>query len=129
MTDRPGLSRGETEVLKALWQIGKGAVGEIHAAVAPERHMDYSTVQTYVRRLESKGYITATRVGRNKIYRAGVKRAAVLRQAVGEFVDLLFDGQLLPMVKHLVDSREISANEIEDLKKLVDTLQKEQTDD
>lgn len=129
MTERPAISRGETEVLKALWQIQKGSVGEIHTSIIKEKEMDYSTVQTYVRRLEAKGYLTAQRLGRNKVYRPAIERTQVLGDAVDEFVDRLFDGQLLPMVKQLVDSRDISSDEIDDLMKLVKKLQREQSSD
>ena len=130
MADRPGISRGETEILKALWSIGKGSVGEIHSSISQsEKDMDYSTVQTYVRRLEAKGYVTAQRVGRNKVYRSAVRKSQVLGEAIDEFMDRLFDGQLLPMVRHLVDSRDVTSQEIQDLMALVKQLQKEQRQD
>lgn len=129
MVDRPALSRGETEVLKAVWSLGKGSVGEIFAAMPDEKEMDYSTVQTYVRRLEAKGYLSAQRIGRNKIYRAAVRRTQVVGEAVEEFLERMFDGQLLPMVKHLVDSRGVSRQDIDDLMKMVKQLQEEQRND
>ncbi len=129
MDNRPALSKGETEVLKALWELQKGSVGEIHAAVSIDRNMDYSTVQTYVRRLEAKGYVSAQRVGRNKIYRSAVRKNQVLGEAVQEFLDRMFDGQLLPMVQHLVDSRSVSSDEIDDLMAIVRHLKEEQDSD
>lgn len=125
---RPSISRGETEVLKALWQIEQGGVGEIYEAVDPSLDMDYSTVQTYVRRLEAKGYLTSQRRGRSKIYEAAIRRAQVVREAIDEFVHRMFDGDFLPMVKHLVDSREISSDEIDDLMRIVNELKQDQED-
>lgn len=129
MDTRPNLSRGETEVLKALWGLEKGSVGEIHAAISADREMDYSTVQTYVRRLEAKGYVNAQRVGRNKIYRSAVRKKQILGEALDDFVERMFDGQLLPMVRHLVDSRTVTPEEIEDLMQIVRRLKREQSDD
>ena len=125
---RPPISRGETEVLKALWQIEKGSVGEIFAAVDSALAMDYTTVQTYVRRLEAKGYLTSRRIGRNKRYRAAVRRSQVLGEAIDEFVQRLFDGDFLPMVKHLVDTREVSQEELDDLMQIVKQLQENRGD-
>lgn len=129
MGERPPLSRGETAVLKALWDVGKGSISEIHAAIPPDRAMDYSTVQTYIRRLEAKGYLTASRAGRNKVYRPGVRRTQVIREAVDEFVDRIFDGQMLPMVRHLVDSRPVTPDELEILSDIVARLREEQDQD
>lgn len=128
MDGRPALSRGETEVLKALWNLEKGSVGEIFAAMPSDKEMDYSTVQTYVRRLEAKGYLAAQRVGRNKVYRSAVRKTQVIGEAVDEFLERMFDGQLLPMVRQLVDSRGVTRQEIEDLMKIVKQLQREQKD-
>lgn len=124
--NRPSVSPGETEVLKAIWAIEKGSVGEIFAAI--EKDLDYTTVQTYVRRLEAKGFIEATRIGRNKIYRAAIAQEEVVEEAVDEFVQLHFDGQLLPMIRHLVDHREITKEEINDLMKIVRALKAEKGD-
>ncbi|MCA9126346.1 MAG: BlaI/MecI/CopY family transcriptional regulator [Planctomycetales bacterium] len=129
MDPRPTLSRGETEVLKVLWDLEKGSVGEIHAAMPDDRVMDYSTVQTYVRRLVAKGYVSAQRIGRNKIYRSAVRKHEILGEAVDDFLERMFDGQLMPMVRHLVDSRKVTPEEIEDLMKIVKQLRREQNDD
>jgi BlaI family penicillinase repressor len=125
---RPPLSKGETEVAKAVWRVKKGTVSEIHAAVSEELKMDYSTVQTYIRRLETKGYLKAERIGRNKVYRSRVKRTQVMREAIDEFVDRLFDGELLPMMKHLLRDRDVSDAEIEHLRQLVDKLQEDKNE-
>ncbi|GAB5407123.1 MAG: CopY/TcrY family copper transport repressor [Aureliella sp.] len=127
--DRPAISRGETQVLKALWDLEKGSVGEIHSAVPDELNMDYSTVQTYVRRLLAKGYVSAQRVGRNKVYRPAVKKTEVIGEAVDDFLEHMFDGQLLPMVRHLVGSRDVTPEEINDLMRIVENLRKEVDDD
>ncbi len=129
MGDRPPLSCGETAVLKALWDVGKGSISEIFAAMPDDSTMDYSTVQTYVRRLESKGYITATRIGRNKVYRPGVRRSQVIGEAVDEFLDRIFDGQMVPMVRHLVDNRQVTPEELDVLTNLVERLREEQNDE
>lgn len=126
MDNRPTISRGETEVLKALWSLEKGSVGEIHSAMPADRDMDYTTVQTYVRRLEAKGYLEAQRIGRNKIYRAAVRRKQVIGEAIDDFLERMFDGQLLPMVRHLVDSRGVSPEELDGLMQFVKRLQQEQ---
>lgn len=122
MQDRPQVSPGETVVMKAIWDLGKGSVGEVFNSISGESEMDYATAQTYIRRLEAKGYIRSERIGRNKIYRAAVKKQTVLREAVDEFVGRMFDGELLPMVRHLVNSKTMSSNDISELKRIVEQL-------
>lgn len=125
MTERPQISPGETTVMKALWSIRKGSVGETFHAIDADRNMDYATVQTYVRRLEAKGYLRAERVGRNKVYYPAVKQHQVVRAAVEEFVDRIFDGEMLPMVRHLIKSNSLSGEDIDELRAIVDKLRKD----
>jgi len=125
---RPRISRGETEVLKALWNISQGSVGDIYDAVDPSLEMDYTTVQTYVRRLEAKGYLHSSRRGRLKIYSAAIRRSQLARETIDDFVQRIFDGDILPMFKHMVSGREVSGEEIEDLMKIVEELKQDRED-
>ncbi len=118
---RPLLSRGEMEVVRAVWKTGEAAVGDIYAAVAHSNPtMDYTTVQTYIRRLEGKGYIQARRAGRNKLYRPRVQAKQVRREAIRDLLNRLFDGQSLPLMKHLLADGDLSATDIAELKQMLD---------
>ena len=68
MSKRPPISRGELEVARAVWGLGEATVGQVYDALAERKDIDYSTVQTYLRRLEAKGYLKTRRQGRNKLY-------------------------------------------------------------
>ena len=129
MTKRPKLSKGEMDVAKTVWKLKAGTVGEIHDAMPANLRMDYSTVQTYIRRLEDKGYLKSRREGRTKIYSARVRPGTVIGEAVGDLMDQLFDGQMFPLVKQLVDDRGLSDDEIEQLRKLLDQAQQENLDE
>ena len=47
MRDRPGLSKGEMEVVRVLWGLGEATVRQVLEAFPPRRTIDFSTVQTY----------------------------------------------------------------------------------
>lgn len=72
MTDRPGLSKGEMEVARVLWGLGEANVRQVHEAFPSDRRIDFSTVQTYLRRLEAKGYVQTRLEGRVHVYYQGL---------------------------------------------------------
>ena len=80
MVDRPSLSKGEMEVARLLWEIGPATVRQTFEALPKRRKMDFSTVQTYLRRLEKKGYATSTLDGRIRVYAARAKARTVIRE-------------------------------------------------
>ncbi len=128
MGERPALSKGEMEVARVLWGLGEATVREVHEAFPPERKIDFTTVQTYLRRLEAKRYVRAWLVGRTRVYAPKVKPATVIRETVDDLVERLFGGEAMPLVRHLIEDRGISEEELTQLRRLLDRL-KEENDD
>ncbi len=125
MTEQAGLSRGEMEVARVLWTLGAATVRDVHGAFPAEREIDFSTVQTYLRRLEAKGYVRGRLAGRTRIYTAKVKPRTVISDAIGDFVDRLFGGEALPLMRHLIEERGVSDADLAELRTLLDQLEKE----
>ena len=124
MPDRQALSKGEMEVARVLWEIGRASVREVHEAFPKDRGIDFTTVQTYLRRLEAKGYARAKLEGRTRIYSPKVKPRTVIRETIDDLIDRLFGGETLPLMRHLIEDRQIRDDELEQLRDLLDQLEK-----
>jgi predicted transcriptional regulator len=122
------LSKGEMETLRVLWGIGSGGVREVHETLASERSIEFGTVQTYLRRLETKGYVRSKLVGRIRIYTARIKPDTVIRETVDDMVGRLFGGQTMPLMRHLIQQGEMTRAEIEELRQMVDRLKEANSD-
>ena len=86
----------ERAVLGVLWDLPEDAadgatVRQVHALLAPQRDIAYTTVMTVLDRLAKKGLVDQERAGRAYRYRARASRAAMtaelMREALGEFSD------------------------------------------
>ena len=86
MKDRPALSKGEMEVARVLWELGQGTVREVHEAFPADRPIDFATVQTYLRRLESKGYVASRLRGRAAVYAPKIQPRKVIGQTIDDDV-------------------------------------------
>ncbi len=128
MTQRPPLSKGEMEVARLLWELGEGTVRQVHEALPADRAMDFTTVQTYLRRLSAKGYVESRLAGRVRVYRPKVKPSTVIRETVGDLVDRLFGGDAFPLMQHLIEDRGIGEEELAELRRLLDRLEEESDD-
>ena len=123
MPPRPGLSKAELEIARIVWELKDASVRQVFEALPSGREIDFTTVQTYLRRLEDKGYLNVRLEGRNRMYSPKVRPQTVIRETVGEMVDLLFGGETMPLVKHLVEDRKFSSSDIEQLRQLLDRLE------
>jgi predicted transcriptional regulator len=122
---RPALSKGELEVARVVWERGAGTLGEIYEAVSAARGLDYTTVQTYLRRLELKGYLKSSRRGRTKIYAPKVRPTQVIGETIDDLLNRLFDGEVVPLMRHLIEDRGISDAELQALRTLLDKQETE----
>ncbi len=122
---RPPMSNAEMEIARLLWELGSATAREVHSALPTARHIDFTTVQTYLSRLEAKGYLTSQRRGRTKVFRAKIAPARAVHDAVDDFVQRLFGGDSLPLLQHLIAERGISADELSELRQLVDAIDPE----
>lgn len=129
MNQRPALSKGEMEVARAIWKLGSATVGQAFEAMPEDNRPDYSTVQTYIRRLEAKGYLRAKRTGRNKVYAPKIRPSQVIRETVDDFMQRLFDGETIPLMRHLINGRGITADEISAIRELLTEHEAEKDDE
>lgn len=123
MPPRPGLSKGELEVARVVWELKQATVRAVYNALADVRDIDFTTVQTYLRRLEEKGYLNVRLEGRARSYSPKVRPRTVIRETVSDLVDRLFAGDSMPLVRHLVEDSRFTEGEIEQLRQLIDRLE------
>ncbi len=124
---KPALSKGEMEIARILWEIGPATVRQIHERLPADRDMEFATVQTYLRRIEAKGYATSTLDGRVRTYAARAKPRTVIREAVGDLVERLFGGEPLPLVRHLIEQRSIDSEGLAEIRRLIDDMEKRES--
>ena len=118
--DLPALSPSETEILRIVWQLDKATVQDVCKKLPAKRKITYATVQTLLRRLEKKGYLKHAVNGKAHVFSAAVKQEHVVKRSVGDFLDRLFGGDPVPLVQYLAEHGKIGADDIENLKQLID---------
>lgn len=125
MSKRSAPAKSELEVARIVWDLGKATVRQVWEALPKERDLDFKTVQTYLRRLETKGYLRSESEGRSNVYIPLVRPGQVVNEVMDDLVNRLFDGQVLPLFQHLVNDRGLSDDEVRQLRELLDRLEDE----
>jgi predicted transcriptional regulator len=117
------LGEAELQVLRALWDGGPATVREVLNHLHQRgRKVAYTTVLTFLTRLEQKGFVKSDKSGLAYVYRAAVTRNQVTRSRLKTMLDELFDGEAAPLVLQLMKTEKFSAEEIAELQKLIDQL-------
>jgi BlaI family transcriptional regulator, penicillinase repressor len=117
----PKLTRVELRIMDALWRTGPASVREIQEALPAKNRPAYTTVQTMVYRLESKGAVKRVKkIGNAHVFEAAISRESTQRRLIDELLSF-FGGKIQPVMAHLVESGRLS---LEDVKEAEKTLRK-----
>jgi len=113
------LTDAESRVMSVLWQRQTATVGDVVAALTQERAVTYSTVQTILRILETKGFVTHDKVARAFVYRPAVDERQARQRALKHLVARLFNGSPSLLVLNVLEDEAIDRTELKRLKKLI----------
>ena len=116
----PALTDAEAQVMAILWRLQRASVGEVVNVMSETRRATYSTVQTILRILETKGYVTHDKVARAFVYEPVVDERQARRRALRHLVSRLFDGSPSLLVLNILEDEEMEPAEREQLKKLIE---------
>jgi predicted transcriptional regulator len=122
---RPKLTKLELQILEALWKKGACSVREIQEAFPELGRPAYTTVQTVVYRLERKKALRCVkRIGNANIFEAVVTRKDAERRLVDELLGL-FGGTAKLVMSHLVESGELTLEDVKEAEKALRKQAKE----
>ena len=121
MSALPNISEAEWEVIKVIWDAGKPlAAGEIVAALAGQTRWRPRTVKTLLARLVKKGAVKSLVEEKRYVYRAAITRQQAARQEARSFLSRVFDGALVPAVATFLKETDLSPNDVEQLKQILE---------
>ena len=123
---QPKLTRLELKIMETLWTRGACSVREIQEAFPEPGRPAYTTVQTTVYRLESKGALKCVkRISNANIFEAAISRNDAQRRLVDELLSL-FEGRTKPVMAHLVESGKLTLDDVKEAEQALRKLQRKE---
>jgi len=111
--------------MRVLWDEGEATAKRIGEVLSAESAMAHSTVQTLLRQLEAKGAVGHEKQERTFVFRPLIKESEISRSAAQDLLSRVFRGSVSGLVAHLLDSEEVSPEEMKLLKQIVEEKSKE----
>ena len=106
----PTLTPLELEIMQVLWLTGPCTVAEVQPRLQAE--LAYTTVQTMLNVLLRKKKVKRVQEGRAYRYRPAVSRERASGSALSDLVTRMFGGSSEALLMAMVDTRQISAEEL-----------------
>ena len=122
---QPKLARLELQILEALWALGKASIREIQEKF-PEPRPAYTTIQTTVYRLETKGAVRRVRkISNAHIFEPLVARDVARHRLLDDILSL-FGGRAQPMMAQLAEAGKLTLDDVRELEKTIKTIERQQ---
>lgn len=111
---RMELTRGEEEIMQILWRLGDAVVNEI-IALTDEPHPKYTTVATFLKILENKGFVRHETQGKSHRYYPTIGREEYARGVMTSMLSSYFGGSLSQLVSFFTQHEQIPTGEMEEI--------------
>lgn len=126
MSKTPAISDAEWEVMNVLWEQSPRTAVEVAEALESRVNWNPNTVKTLLGRLVKKGVLRFRPEGNRYFYTPALPRERYVKQESASFLDRVFGGATSPALVHFVKNAQLSSEEIEELRRILDEKGKEE---
>jgi BlaI family transcriptional regulator, penicillinase repressor len=116
------ISDAEHAVMEVLWDESPLTAQDVAERVSSDKDWSANTVKTLLGRLLAKSVIAHVADGRRYLYRPLVARDDYVAGESRKLMDRLFGGKLTPLVAHLAERDELTAQDIAEIEALLKGL-------
>ncbi|MFZ5639517.1 MAG: BlaI/MecI/CopY family transcriptional regulator [Bacillota bacterium] len=115
----------EADIMQVIWKIQKATVQDVYDELSQDRTIAYNTVMTVMTRLAQKGVLKRQKDGRAYVYFPKTTKNEVGKGMLQYVIDKIFGGSRAPVISQLLDETELSEEELNVLKRLVEQKKSE----
>jgi len=118
----PKLTALELQIMESLWTQGRLSIREVQEAFPEAERPAYTTIQSSVYRLEEKGAVRRVRkIGNAHIFEAVVSRQDTSGRLIDDLLSL-FGGRTQPVMAHLIESGQLTLEDVQEAEKTLRRL-------
>ncbi|MDE6675083.1 MAG: BlaI/MecI/CopY family transcriptional regulator [Acetatifactor sp.] len=118
------ITKSEQKILKLLWDEGSLSIQQITDKFQDDNGWSKHAVISFLKKMESKNLVVYETRGRTKYYSALPEKVNVAKEERTSFLKNFYNGRLGLMVNAMAEENSLSQEDIEDLRRLLDDLQK-----
>ena len=118
-------TESELEILQILWKKGNASVREVHEDLLQTKEAGYTTTLKLMQIMHEKGLVKRDYSIKTHIYQAAVSKEKTQKHLLNKMIDTLFGGSPGELVMQALGNHKASAEELEEIQKILDNLKKQ----
>jgi BlaI family transcriptional regulator, penicillinase repressor len=120
----------ELEILEILWETGSATVRQVNQNLEQKgRIVGYTTTLKMMQIMTDKGMLSRTMDARTHIYTAVIQAGAARNALIDRIANAAFGGSAMKMVLQALGNHRATPEELQEIRALIDTMEKEQNKD
>ena len=118
-------TESELEILQILWKKGNASVREVHEELLQTKEAGYTTTLKLMQIMHEKGLVKRDDSIKTHIYQAAVSKEKTQKHLLNKMIDTVFGGSPGELVLQALGNHKASAEELEEIQKILDNLKKQ----
>lgn len=118
-------TESELEILQVLWDKGTASVRDVHEELLKNKDAGYTTTLKLMQIMHDKGLVKRDDSVKTHIYQATLTREKAQKHLLGKMINTLFGGSPTQLVIQALGNHKASADELEEIQKIIDNLKKQ----
>lgn len=120
-------TKSELEILQILWRFGPSTVRFINDELNEQnRAVNYSSTLKLMQIMAEKGLLEPDKTNMKHVYSATVEEKKTKGFLLDKFVETMYNGSNSSLMMQLLGNKKTSQKEIDEIRKMLDSLDKSQ---
>ena len=115
-------SEAEFGILTLLWQRGPLTVREVHETLA--KNTGYTSTLKQMQVMHERGLLRRSEESRSHVYEAAITREEAQARFAGDLMNRVFEGSARNLVLGALTAQRASAEDLEEIRRLLDRFEK-----
>jgi BlaI family transcriptional regulator, penicillinase repressor len=125
MKRRP--TESELEILEILWQTGSATVRQVNEQLEQKgKNVGYTTTLKMMQIMTEKGLLSRDMDSRTHVYTALIQAGTARNAVIDRMVEAAFGGSATKMVLQALGNHKATPEELQEIRALIDKLEREQ---
>ncbi len=117
----------ELEVMKVIWSREEGTVQDVLTVLNKQNNYAYTTIMTIMNRLDKKGILTRSKLGKGYLYKSCYNPNELIQQNSSEQVEHLLHHYGDMAISQFVDAVGHNPDQLNKLKELIQKLEQDES--
>jgi len=113
----------ELQILRVLWELSSATARQIHERISADRATNYSTTVKMLSVMLDKNLIRRDDSVRPQVFRAALTQSKAQRSMLRDLIQRVYNGSTGSLVLQALASDRASAEELAQIRKLLDELE------